>query len=468
VPDEPLEIVVDGESLWLDPQTCRQARDRARHTGKPHNLARPIFETEIVHALARQVAERIGADPLGGDNLLDEADLAETRRELRREPEVLGTVDWLWPILTPRKLLAGLFASVDRIESAAPALSDAERRLLHRGHTTGWTPADVPLLDEAAELLGELLDDEERIERERVERERRARIAFAEGALEILAGSRSIDVEDEIDPEILMAADVLDAGALGERHEEGEQLTAAQRAAADRKWTFGHVIVDEAQELSPMAWRLLMRRCPSRSMTLVGDVAQTGDLSGTSSWQAVLEPYVGERWRLAELNVNYRTPAEIMSVAAGVLAGIDPALEPPRSVRETGIAPWALRVEPERLAEHVVKAVRDEATEVGEGRLGVLVPAGEVDDLGRIIADGVPEAAIGEQAELDRRVVVLTVRQAKGLEFDSVLVVDPQRIVAESPRGLSDLYVALTRATRRLGVLHTDELPAVLAKGLAG
>jgi superfamily I DNA/RNA helicase len=115
----------------------------------------------------------------------------------------------------------------------------------------------------------------------------------------------------------------------------------------------------------------------------------------------------------------------------------------------------------------VVKAVRAEASEVGDGRLGVLVPAGEVDELGRTIADAVPEAAVGEQPELDRRVVVLTVRQAKGLEFDSVLVVDPQRIVAESPRGLSDLYVALTRATRRLGVLHTDELPAVLAKGLA-
>jgi DNA helicase IV len=467
VPDEPLEIVVDGESLWLDPQTCRRARDRARRSGKAHNLARPIFSTEIVHALARQVAERIGADPLGGENLLDEADLAEIRRELSREPEVLGTVDWLWPILTPRRLLAGLFTSTERIESAAPGLTEAERRLLHRGHTSTWTPADVPLLDEAAELLGELLDDEERVERERVERERRARIEFAAGALEILAGSRSIDLEDEIDPEILMATDVLDAGTLGERHVDGEQLTAAQRAAADRKWTFGHVIVDEAQELSPMAWRLLMRRCPSRSMTLVGDVAQTGDLSGTSSWQEVLEPYVGERWRLAELMVNYRTPAEIMSVAAGVLAGIDPELEPPRSVRETGIAPWARQVEPERLAEQVVKAVRAEASEVGDGRLGVLVPAGEVDELGRTIADAVPEAAVGEQPELDRRVVVLTVRQAKGLEFDSVLVVDPQRIVAESPRGLSDLYVALTRATRRLGVLHTDELPAVLAKGLA-
>ena len=125
-----------------------------------------------------------------------------------------------------------------------------------------------------------------------------------------------------------------------------------------------------------MAWRLLMRRCPSRSMTLVGDVAQTGDLAGTSSWERVLEPYVADRWRLAELTVNYRMPAEVMAVAADVLAGLDPPLEPPRSVRETGVDPW-----------HRRGARRDELVDgggrrgrrrrlaaVGDGRVAVLTP----------------------------------------------------------------------------------------------
>ena len=121
-------------------------------------------------------------------------------------------------------------------------------------------------------------------------------------------------------------------------------LTAAERAAEDRTWTFGHVIVDEAQELSTMAWRVLMRRCPSRSMTLVGDIAQTGALGGAASWDEVLSPYVMDRWKLAELTVNYRTPAEIMAVASDVLDALDTDLEAPTSVRTSGHEPWTRRV----------------------------------------------------------------------------------------------------------------------------
>src|SRR4029453_6974564 len=118
---------------------------------------------------------------------------------------------------------------------------------------------------------------------------------------------------------------VVDASAFAERYEEIDTRTAAERAAADRNWVFGHVIGDEAQELAPMAWRLLMRRRPSRSMTVVGDVAQTSELAGTTTWEQVFEPYVAQRWRLAELTVNYRTPAEVMTVAGGVLAAGGPS-----------------------------------------------------------------------------------------------------------------------------------------------
>lgn len=451
VPDEPLEIELpQREILTLDPGTVRAARERARRAGRPHNLARALFDVEIVHALAAQVAERIGADPLGGENLLSEADLAEIRRELREEPEVRAALDELWPVLTPQRLLADLYAAPERIAAAAPMLTEAERASLHR-EPGGWTPADVPLLDEAAELLGE----DERAAAARRERIRSLEREYAEGVLEIARGSRSIDVEDEADGgEILGVTDLIDADRLLERQEESERLTTAQRAAADRSWAFGHVIVDEAQELSPMAWRLLMRRCPSRSMTIVGDVAQTGALSGTPSWREALEPYVARRWRLEELTVSYRTPAEIMAVAADVLAEIDPALRPPRSVRASGIPPWDRTVHADRLAAELVEVTAREAAGLDDGRLGVIVPSGRVDELGAAVTAALPEAAVGEQPELENRVVVLTVGQAKGLEFDSVLVVDPERIVAESPRGHSDLYVALTRATQRLGILR--------------
>ncbi|MGV9804546.1 HelD family protein [Micromonospora chersina] len=452
VPEEPLEIELpQREILTLDPETVRQARDRVRRTERPHNLARALFDIEIVHALADQVAERIGADPLGGENLLSEADRAEIRRELRDEPEIRAALDELWPVLTPQRLLADLYASPERIAAAAPMLTDAERAALHR-EPGGWTPADVPLLDEAAELLGE----DERAAAARRERIRALEREYAEGVLEIWRGSRSIDVEDEADGgEILGVTDLIDADRLSERQEEADRLTTAQRAAADRTWAFGHVIVDEAQELSPMAWRLLMRRCPSRSMTIVGDVAQTGALAGTPSWREALAPYVADRWRLEELTVSYRTPAEIMAVAAEVLAEIDPALRPPRSVRASGVPPWDRSVAADRLAAELVEATAREAAGLADGRLGVIVPAGRVAELGAAVVTALPEATVGEQPELANRVVVLTTEQAKGLEFDSVLVVDPDAIVAESPRGHSDLYVALTRATQRLGILRT-------------
>ncbi|MEU0550488.1 ATP-binding domain-containing protein [Micromonospora sp. NPDC005979] len=450
VPDEPLEIEVEREVLTLDPETVRVARDRVRRTDRPHNLARALFDVEIVHALADQVAERIGADPLGGDNLLDEADRAEIRRELREETEIQAVLDRLWPVLTPQRLLADLYADPDRIAAAAPMLTGDERALLRR-EPGGWTPADVPLLDEAAELLGE----DERAAAARRERIRLMEREYAEGVLEIARGSRSIDVEDEAEGgEILGVTDLIDADRLLERQEEADRLTTAQRAAADRTWAFGHIIVDEAQELSPMAWRLLMRRCPSRSMTIVGDVAQTGALAGTPSWADALAPYVAQRWRLTELTVSYRTPAEIMAVAAEVLTEIDPELRPPRSVRESGVPPWDRAVPDGQLPAELVSAVTREAAGLAEGRVGVIVPASLVDTLGSALTAALPEATVGENPELESRVVVLTVAQAKGLEFDSVLVVDPDRMVAESPRGRSDLYVALTRATQRLGVLR--------------
>ncbi|GAB1641872.1 AAA family ATPase [Krasilnikovia sp. MM14-A1259] len=458
VPHDHAEVDHEGFPLRVERAVCEDARAVARASGRPHNLARSIFVTEVIHALSLQVAERIGADPLGGENLLDEADLAETRRELREDTELQAVLAEYWPVLTPRRVLRDLLGSADRLACAAPQLTDEERSLLWRERGGDWTPADVPLLDELAELLGE--DDSAKLRA--AARQRREAIEYAEGVLEIVEGSRSLDFEDE-EEEILSAVDVVDASGFAERYAEVDTRTAAERAAADRDWVFGHVIVDEAQELSPMAWRLLMRRCPSRSMTVVGDVAQTGDLAGTTTWDQVFEPYVAQRWRLTELTVNYRTPAEVMAVAADVLSAIDPSLQPPRSVREAGIVPWASRVLPGTLTDELVAAVRREAADAGDGRLGVLVPAALEAELGRALLGALPEAAVGEQPDLRNHIVLMTVREAKGLEFDSVLVVEPDDIVAESPRGLSDLYVAVTRATRRLAVLHTRDLPKVLA-----
>jgi DNA helicase IV len=467
-----LEIQSEQGTLRLDRRTCAQAIQRARRSRRPHNLARPVFARAVIDALAQQaagnlaadmretdelVAEILGEEEPADGNMLAEEELDDIRRELRQHPAVRAAIGRLWPVLTPQQLLAGLFGSAERLAAAAPRLTGGERRLLLRDGDGdgGWSEADVPLLDEAAELLGE--DDQ--AARAAEARRRREQIAYAQGVLDI--GSRDYQ-DDPEDFEVLMAEDVVDAARLAERFEDADIRTLAERAADDRTWAFGHVIVDEAQELSEMAWRMLMRRCPSRSMTLAGDLAQESGLAGTPSWEHVLRPYADGRWRLEELTINYRTPAEVMAVADDLLQEIDPALRPPRSVRETGVQPWRLRAEPAELADRITALAAEEAAEVGDGRLAVIVPAGRLDELAAAVAAKVPETAAGENPDLEHRVVVLTTRQAKGLEFDSVLVAEPGLILAESPRGRSDLYVALTRTTRRLGVVHTGEAPAAL------
>ncbi|WP_068165904.1 HelD family protein [Rhodococcus phenolicus] len=441
VPAAPVPLMFDSYRITLDRKTVTRARGRARSSRRPHNLARPIFVSAVIEALADQLAALIGTNLVDGGNLLSRDDIADIRSEMRADPDILGAIDALWPQLTPQQVLTDLLASRDRLTAAAPALSEEQIDLLHRPRSRGrFSAADAPLLDELAELLG--VDDA--ADRERAARRWRRQIADAQGALDILTGSAPQDLEDELDPELLMAYDLIDATQLAERQDLRRHETTAERAAGDRTWTYGHVIVDEAQELSEMAWRMLMRRIPNRWMTVVGDTAQTGDPAGSSSWQRILEPYVANRWRKAELTVNYRTPAEIMRIAHAVLAEIDPDQVPPRSVRESGFVPWARHVDVEELADTVQEVL---AAQDGPGLTAVIVPHRLATDWAHLEGPSVR---------------VATVRDVKGLEFDEVLLVEPGEILDESPRGLNDLYVALTRATQRLGVLHTSALPEVL------
>jgi DNA helicase IV len=467
VPRDGLEISFENGRYRLSAQSLARARERARRSRRPHNLARHVFTREVLDEAARVVARQLGANPLGGGNLLGRSDIEDLRDELRDDREVRFAIGRLWPVLTPQQLIGELFASRRLLASAAPSLSVSERELLRRPAGSPWTPADVPLLDEAAELLGE----DDRAEKAAARRRREQEEAYAQGVLEIIGRG------EEDDPEILMGADMLDAARLAERFDSEVHLTPAERAAADRTWAFGHVIVDEAQELSPMAWRTLMRRCPTKSMTIVGDVAQTGDISGSRSWSEALGPFVGDRWRLAPLTVNYRTPAEIMTVAANVLAEIDPDATPPRSVRESGTVPWRLAAGDEsKFADVVGEATAALAAQTGDGTLAVISPVGRRAELQAAVSAALADAGIGPsdpgtdraagavEPDLERPVVVVTVRQAKGLEFDSVLVADPAAILAESARGLGDLYVALTRATQRAGVVSVGALPPVLGR----
>jgi DNA helicase IV len=326
-------------------------------------------------------------------------------------------------VLAPGDVLSSLYSSRQRLRTAG---ADAA---LWRAEGDAWTVSDVPLLDELIDLLGpdKPVDDS-------AEQQRRAEAEYAAGVLDMMV-SREDLMSDE---DHLLATDLLYAEDLAERFEERDTRELAERAAADRDWTYRHVVVDEAQELSEMEWRVLMRRCPSRSFTVVGDLAQRRSVAGATSWAAMLEPYVPGRWVYRSLSVNYRTPAEIMSVAAALLAEFAPGVQPPESVRATGVHPWARRVDANELPSAIAEFVELEAQR--DGTSVVIGPS------------GVPGTVAPSKT--------------KGLEFDAVLVVEPDRILGEGPRGAAELYVALTRATQRLGVLHVAPLPAAL-RGLA-
>jgi len=225
--------------------------------------------------------------------------------------------------------------------------------------------------------------------------------------------------------------------------------------------TFGHVLVDEAQDLSPMQWRMLARRCPSGSMTVVGDFGQASRPGAASSWDEVLA-LLPDRSpaSVVTLTVNYRTPAEIMDVAHRVLAAAAPGIEPTRAVRRTGRRPRVESFAPDQLVAGAARAARA-LREDGPGTVAVVAPP----DLHQaLVAELVDLGAVAGTAEaLDAPVAVLGPFDAKGLEFDGVVVVEPARLVEPDAPGLRLLYVTLTRATRDLVVVHAAPLPEALA-----
>lgn len=211
-----------------------------------------------------------------------------------------------------------------------------------------------------------------------------------------------------------------------------------------------------------MAWRLLMRRCPSKSFTVVGDVAQTSSAAGARAWGDVLTPHVDQRWRQAELTVNYRTPEQVMDLAAAVLAAAGSSVRAPASARVGRYDPQFTRTSgAAAVSGELADIVQDEWKAAGEGTVAVITSGAEHEDAAATVRAALPDGLVSVNSDaLGSAVSVLTVGAAKGLEFDTVVLVEPSRIVAESPRGLNDLYVALTRPTQRLHVVHRGDLPA--------
>jgi DNA helicase IV len=426
VPDERIPLVVDGTTITLTPRMVESAIAHARRSRTPHNEARREFVLDVLSKLATQLAQKTKVDVHEyRDSLLE---------DLRDSVDVRRAVNLCWMPWTPERLVRRLFADDRRLAAAAPWLTAEERATLMRPADAPWETGDVPILDEAAELLG--VDDEPaRLAALRAERESAKELAYAR------------------DVAALSGSGMVTADMLVERYAGQRARTSVADAENDRTWTFGHVVVDEAQELSPMAWRVVARRCPSLSMTVVGDVNQTGSPAGVTSWSSVFDVLARDRWSIETLSVNYRTPRPVMELATSGLraAGIDTAEVV--SARD-GDAPRSARI-PGLVA--LPDVVRAELHRAGAGRVAVIAAEHEVAAVGEVLTAALPAlVGIGDTA-VDNRIAVLSPTTAKGLEFDAVVIVNPTLVEATEGAGPRDLYVATTRTTSHLLLLDVDD-----------
>ena len=223
-----------------------------------------------------------------------------------------------------------------------------------------------------------------------------------------------------------------------------ERVTVGELAGTEESWRFGHVVIDEAQDLTPMQWRMVMRRVRGQSMTIVGDLAQRSGDDAVGEWSDHLPNELARRLTRLDLTINYRSPAEIHELSTAVLASFAPEVAPSRAIRATGVSPH--RVEVTNV---------DQMSATTHAQVQRLL--GQVD--GQIAVIAATDVAIEPVA--DERVLVLSAAQAKGLEFDAVVVVEPAAIAAATG-GMSLLYIAMTRATQRLVLVHHESLPPTL------
>ena len=363
--------------------------------GTPHNEARDQVRDALVDVLVDAAGDEDG-------ELL--------RRSLRRDRDLLGALDRAWPLLEPAEVVGDLWSVPAYLRRCAPGLDADEVRALQRADPHAWTVSDLPLLDAARQRLGDPAASRRRARQEAVVAAERARMS------EVV--DRLIEADDS---ELLLMTTLRHADLQDALVDQAALPTADPDRLAG---PFAHVVVDEAQELTDAEWQMLLARCPSRSFTIVGDRAQARH-GFAESWEERLRRIGLGEVAMASLTVNYRTPEEVMAAAEPVIRAVLPDANVPTSVRSSGVpvlhgpAPDLDRVLGEWLAAHA------EGTAV-------------------VVGDPSPRVL--------PRVRWLTPELVKGLEFDLVVLVDPERF-GTGIQGAVDRYVAMTRATQRLVVL---------------
>lgn len=396
-PMHALRIEAPWADLWVSREDWTDLFARA-DPASPHNEARDEVWEEVLEMLVDQVR-----DP--------EVPESSVRRWLRQDDDLTTTFVRAWPLLSPAAVVATLWSSPALLARCAPDLPADELALLHRAEGAPWTDADLPLLDAAHRRLGDP---------EAVREQHRRQVAAAAAREQMSAVVDHLVESDDSEMKVMSILRGADARAVLAGADVPPPLPPDELAGP-----FGHVVVDEAQELTDAQWRTLIARCPSRSFTVVGDRAQARR-AFTESWSERLQRLGLRNVRVSSLRVNYRTPMEVMAVAAPTILEALPDANVPVSVRESGIP-----------VRHGNAVERDEV----------------IDAWLAANPEGIA-AVIGDPGCAPRpRVRALTPEGAKGLEFDLVVLVRPEAF-GTGRTGAVDRYVAMTRATRELVILR--------------
>ena len=440
LPDRDQVLQVWNRRVTLRIKDVQEALSRARRSGRPHNVARESFAMALMELLAGRLIVEAGDASSTAD--IDPDDLRTWMSEIRDSVDARRAINLAWmPTQAPaflRKLWSrpDLLAQANR--KAGTPLSVEDLSLLYRAQDEPLTISDIPLIDELEELLGtlDLASAQKRRAEEQREKEERERANEALKATGLGGG--------------IVTADML----MRQTQEAPSLRPLAERARADRSWTYGHIVIDEAQDLSPMAWRCLLRRCPSRSMTVVGDLDQKRGHRRPNSWKQALGPAARAFNEEFVLSISYRTPRALTRIAQAVMAQHGtPVLYPMEAVRDVPDCYQVSHTHKDTLKECVSQIVSameerlDREEGEGKGRICVIVPDAQAQ---------LWHADESGASALDQRVSYLTAAGSKGLEFDSVVVVEPGAILDQ---GSGDLFVALTRATHDLHAVTTTQLP---------
>lgn len=440
LPDRDQVLQVWNRRVTLRVKDVQEALSRARRSGRPHNVARESFAMGLMELLAGRLIVEAGDASSTAD--IDPDDLRTWMSEIRDSVDARRAINLAWmPTQAPaflRKLWSrpDLLAQANR--KAGTPLSVEDLSLLYRAQDEPLTISDIPLIDELEELLGtlDLASAQKRRAEEQREKEERERANEALKATGLGGG--------------IVTADML----MRQTQEAPSLRPLAERARADRSWTYGHIVIDEAQDLSPMAWRCLLRRCPSRSMTVVGDLDQKRGHRRPNSWKQALGPAARAFNEEFVLSISYRTPRALTRIAQAVMAQHGtPVLYPMEAVRDVPDCYQVSHTHKDTLKECLSQVVStmeerlDREEGEGKGRICVIVPDAQAQ---------LWHADESGASALDQRVSYLTAAGSKGLEFDSVVVVEPGAILDQ---GSGDLFVALTRATHDLHAVTTTQLP---------